>query len=135
MTHSSVPDVQPTPPPDGDNAGGSPDDFVSAINAIMPPGLQLMTATCLSVCRERAEVQMSYELDERFVNVSHLRRLHCPDPRPDRHRGSIGHDRDAVLDHRPARQLCGRGAAGKACRDRLGGTYDKLPRLHRSPGD
>ena len=72
MTHSSVPDVQPTLPPDGDNASSSDDDFVTAINAIMPPGLQLMKATCLSVCRERAEVQMSYELDERFVNVEGL---------------------------------------------------------------
>src|ERR1700754_3171444 len=85
MTHSSVPDVQPTLPPDGDNAGSSEisfadlgsrllagDDVVTAINAIMPPGLQLMKATCLSVCRERAEIQMSYELDERFVNVEGL---------------------------------------------------------------
>ena len=31
-----------------------------------------MKATCLSVCRERAEIQMSYELDERFVNVEGL---------------------------------------------------------------
>ena len=136
MTHSSVPDVQPTLPPDGDNAGSSEisladlgsrllagDDVVTAINAIMPPGLQLMKATCLSVCRERAEIQMSYELDERFVNVEGL---------------TCGGHTAQILDQTAtgaASSALRPGAAGKACRDRLGGTYDKLPRLHRSPGD
>jgi uncharacterized protein (TIGR00369 family) len=48
----------------------SDDHFVTAINATMAPGLQLMNATCLSASRDRGEVVVIVELDERFLNVA-----------------------------------------------------------------
>lgn len=44
--------------------------FVAAVNATMAPGLQLLNATCESASRDRGEVVISFEFDDRFVNVA-----------------------------------------------------------------
>lgn len=48
----------------------SDEQFVAAINATMPSGLQLVNATCQSASRDRGEIVVSYELDDKFINVA-----------------------------------------------------------------
>jgi uncharacterized protein (TIGR00369 family) len=48
----------------------SDEQFVAAYNGTMPPGMRLMNAKMLSAAANRGEVVLSYELDDRFVNVA-----------------------------------------------------------------
>jgi hypothetical protein len=48
----------------------SDQQFVKAIDATMAPGLKLMNTTCLTASHDRKEVVVSFELDDRFINVA-----------------------------------------------------------------
>jgi uncharacterized protein (TIGR00369 family) len=48
----------------------SDEQFVAAVNATMAPGLQLLNAVCEWASGDRGEVVISFELDDRFVNVA-----------------------------------------------------------------
>jgi uncharacterized protein (TIGR00369 family) len=48
----------------------SDEQFVAAYNDTIPPGMRLMHAKMLSAAADRGEVVLSYELDDRFVNVA-----------------------------------------------------------------
>jgi uncharacterized protein (TIGR00369 family) len=48
----------------------SDEKFVAAFKHTMPPGLRLMNAKIVSAEADRGEVVLSFDLDDRFVNVA-----------------------------------------------------------------